>query len=168
MVWCCFGDLLEGSVGVAPTSSCSGCAWAVSMAAEEAEDTEPASMSAGSQCSGSTGASDLCCACSACLALVVFLAVLLAQGEGSGRPSCCSDEELVDELTACAGAPALGGGSVLEAAVDCGSHTPGGPLGHGLGGGGGWRGVVRTDSPFGPAAGLAPAMGALWAACMRL
>ena len=51
--------------------------------------------------------------------------------------------------------------------MDCGSHTVGGPLGLGLGGGGGWRGVVETDSPFGAAAGLAPAMGALWAACMR-
>ena len=27
--------------------------------------------------------------------------------------------------------------------------------------------MVETDSPFGAAAGLAPAMGAFWAACMR-
>ena len=86
----------------------------MSLALEEAEDTDPASMSTGSQCAASTGASDLCCTCSACLALVVFLAVLVAQGEASGRTSCCSDEELVDELTACAGGAALGGGSVLE------------------------------------------------------
>ena len=125
----------SSSLGVAPTSSCMGSGWAVSQASIEAEDTEPASISTGSQWAASTGANDWCWACSACLALVVFLAVLLAQGEASGKTSCCSDEELVEELTACAGGTALGGGSVLEAAVDGGSHTPGGPLGLGLGGG---------------------------------
>ena len=145
----------SSSLGVAPTSSCMGSGWAVSLASMEAEDTEPASISTGSQWAASTGAKDWCWACSACLALVVFLAVRLAQGEASGKTSCCSDEELEEELTACAGGTALGGGSVLEAAVGGGSHTPGGLLGLGLGGGGGWRGVVETDSPFGAAAALA-------------
>ena len=90
----------SSSLGVAPTSSCMGSGWAVSLASIEAEDTEPASISTGSQWAASTGAKDWCWACSACLALVVFLAVRLAQGEASGKTSCCSDEELEEELTA--------------------------------------------------------------------
>ena len=108
------------------------------------------------------------------MALVVFLAVRLAQGEASGKAACCSapcwsDEELLDELESSTAGLALKGGLALEAALACGSHSPGGPLGLGLGGGGGWRGVGEPDSPFGAAtaAGLAPAMGALCTACIR-
>ena len=92
------------------------------------------------------------------------------EAEDSAPGSMSSaDEELLDELESSTAGLALKGGLALEAALACGSHSPGGPLGLGLGGGGGWRGVGEPDSPFGAAAaaGLAPAMGALCTACIR-
>ena len=65
-----------------------------------------------------------CCALAALLALVVFLAVLLDQGDGPGGGACCSEEELEEELATCAGAETAGGASVLEAALPSGRGCP--------------------------------------------
>ena len=100
------------------------------------------------------------------MALVVLRAVLRAHGVAS-LCSSAGPEELDELLSRVVAAFALAGGAALEAGVVCKTHTPGGPLGRGLGGGGGCRGVARADSPLGGGAAGGPAMGPPRTASMR-